>query len=107
MPSAKDLTLDADGFLSDSSLWNKEIAQALAVDEKINLEPAHWLVILSLREYYLTHQKMPRMREFIALLREHPGMEKVNSALLHQLFPLSFTLQAAKLAGLPKPKRCL
>lgn len=107
MPSATDLPLDADGYLTDPSFWTNEIAETLAHAEKINLEPAQWLVILSLREYYLTHQKMPRMREFITLLRTHPGMEKVNSASLHQWFPLSFTLQAAKLAGLPKPKRCL
>jgi len=103
----KTITLDVDGFLIDPNDWNESVAQLLSVKENIELHDFHLVVIHTLREYYLTYQKMPRMRELMELLRTKPGMKTVNSALLHQWFPLSVTLQTARLAGLPKPKRCM
>ncbi len=98
---------DDDGFLKDISLWNETMAHQIANLENIKLDNLKSCVIQTLRNYYLIHQKMPRMRELISLLRTKPGMEILNSALLHQWFPGSVTLQTARIAGLPKPKRCM
>jgi tRNA 2-thiouridine synthesizing protein E len=107
LPGEEDFRFDSDGFLKDISLWNEQIAHEVAQLERVKLDTSKLLVILTLRDYYLSNQKMPRLREFISLLRTKPGMAEINSALLHQWFPISFTLQTARIAGLPKPKRCM
>jgi tRNA 2-thiouridine synthesizing protein E len=101
------MNLTPDGFLENFDSWDEQIASELASLEKIKLDNLTLSVIYSLREYYSIHQKMPRLREFISLLRTKPGLEDINSAILHQWFPISVTLQTARLAGLPKPKRCM
>ena len=98
---------DADGYLTDTATWDETIARQLATQESVELNNSTLCVIQTLRDYYLSHQQMPRFRELITLLRVKPGMEGVNSALLHQWFPLNVTLQMARIAGLPKPKRCM
>lgn len=98
---------DPDGFLLDRAAWSEDVARALAAEEGISLERAHWEVLELLREYHATHAHVPAMRALASLVRRHLGPEKGSSIYLMGLFPGSPARIAARIAGLPKPEHCL
>tara|TARA_R110002167_G_scaffold153653_2_gene347891 strand:+ start:279 stop:599 length:321 start_codon:yes stop_codon:yes gene_type:complete len=100
-------TTNPEGFLEDSSSWNKDFALLTAQDEQIKMSDIHWEVVNYLREYYQEHQKSPAIRELVKALKIKFGPEVGNSLYLQSLFPESPAVQAAKIAGLPKPKKCI
>ncbi|WP_192484098.1 MULTISPECIES: TusE/DsrC/DsvC family sulfur relay protein [Cysteiniphilum] len=101
------ILLDEYGFLKDHTQWSADIADAFAKEENITLTNAHWQVINFLREYYEIHTTAPAIRLLVKSLKEKYGHEIGNSLYLQTLFPISPARQAAKIAGLPKPKRCI
>ncbi|WP_119342639.1 TusE/DsrC/DsvC family sulfur relay protein [Facilibium subflavum] len=98
---------DQDGFLKDFNNWSETIATQLAQDENITLSQDHWRIILFLRDYYQIHQSAPAIRLLVKSLKEKYGDKVGNSLYLQTLFPVSPAVQAARIAGLPKPKRCI
>ena len=98
---------DSEGYLLKLHDWSTELAQQLAKNENLFLTEIHWAVIQFIRNYYLQHNTMPKMRELIHCLREQKEYTQINSATIQRLFPLGPALQAAKIAGLPKPVKCL
>lgn len=96
-----------EGYLRDPRSWTPEIALVLADQEHLELTPIHWEIIQYARQYYLEHQRMPKMRELISHLRASEAFSSVTSSSIQHLFPLSPALQIAKIAGLPKPAKCL
>jgi len=111
MPSlyAKEQLIETDpeGYLKDLSQWNEAIAEAIARLEGIALTAEHWQVIYFLREFYQQYQIAPAMRVLVKALAERWGNEKGNSIYLHGLFPQGAAKQSNKIAGLPKPTRCI
>ncbi|WP_119328740.1 TusE/DsrC/DsvC family sulfur relay protein [Cysteiniphilum halobium] len=99
--------LDDHGFLKDHTQWSPDIAYTFAKEENITLTDAHWQVIYFLREYYKTHSTAPAIRLLVKSLKAQYGNNIGNSLYLQTLFPTSPAVQAAKIAGLPKPKRCI
>lgn len=99
--------LDQHGFLKDKNDWNESFILAIAQEEQLNLTGDHRTVILFFREFYEHHELTPAMRVIIKYLRNIWPAEKANSHYLQTLFPKSVMLQASRLAGLPKPSRCL
>ena len=100
-------TLDKHGYLADINAWNEAIAAEFARDENITLTEAHWQVVKFLREFYLTYNLFPAVRILIKELQKQYGMQAINSAQLQTLFPKSPIRQAARIAGLPRPVRCI
>ena len=98
---------DSDGFLINFSEWNINIANEIATEENINMLEQHWMVIEFLREYYKQHKKSPAIRTLVKGLKDRYDSNIVNSLYLQSLFPVSPAVQAARIAGLPKPKRCI
>jgi tRNA 2-thiouridine synthesizing protein E len=101
------LTLTESGFLVDANEWSEAVAEALAARSNISLTPAHWEIILYLREYYRTFQHLPNARMFVKAVQKQFGPEKGNSRYLHSLFPDSAVRYACLIAGLSKPPGCL
>lgn len=99
--------VDTQGFLIDYTAWSRQIGLAVAKQENIVLSDDHWKVIGLVREYYAAEQKSPAIRLLVTLLKKAYGEQIGNSLYLQQLFPISPAVQAAKIAGLPKPKRCI
>ena len=95
------------GFLIDQQDWNAEVATLLASANHIQIEPAHWEIILFIRDYYQQFKHLPNARVFTKAIAKTLGAEKGNSRYLHQLFPNGPLKYACKLAGLPKPPTCL
>ena len=98
---------DAAGYLADMSQWNEEVAKAIAQQENIVLTEAHWEVIYFVRQFYQEYNTSPAIRMLVKAMAEKLGAEKGNSRYLQRLFPEGPAKQATKLAGLPKPAKCL
>lgn len=92
--------LDEDGFLEDASLWDEEVAEALAKTEEVELTPAHWEVINYLRQYYADFGVAPMVRK---MLKD----TKLSNAEMYELFPSGPGKGACKIAGLLKPTGCV
>jgi len=99
--------LDEHSHLEDSQDWNEDVACWLAEQEHIVLSKAHWEVIYFFRNFYAKHHAIPATRLLVKAIAEQLGVEKGNSIYLQQLFPTSLPRQACKIAGLPKPARCM
>ena len=94
------ISVGDDGFMTDNSQWNKEIAAALAAEEEITLTDAHWKVIDFIAASFAEKGVVPGMRR----------MNKVGgipTKELYALFPNGPIKKAAKIAGYPKPASCV
>ena len=96
-----------EGFLKNGQGWTPELAQEIAIKQGITLTKAHWQVIHFVREFYARHQTTPPLRVLVSLLRETYGPEQGSSVYLQNLFPPSAALTIARIAGLPKPAKCI
>ncbi len=95
------IDVDAEGFLTDPTQWNDEIAEAIARDAGIaELTPRHWQVVRFMRERYLTTGTAPTIRA----LGKESGVPVKE---LYELFPKGPAKLAAKIGGIPKPKGCI
>ena len=101
------LPRDKQGYLTDSSLWNEEVAVAISEAEQIELTEDHWQVIRYVRQFYEEFNTSPSIRPLVKYLAQEWSADKGNSIYLHLLFPDGPAKQATKIAGLPKPARCI
>ncbi|AXA34252.1 TusE/DsrC/DsvC family sulfur relay protein [Francisella adeliensis] len=99
--------IDTEGFLVDFDSWDHNFCKITADNEDLELNDNHFLVIDFLREFYSENKKSPAIRELVKNLKIKHGEKIGNSLYLQMLFPVSPAVQAAKIAGLPKPKRCI
>lgn len=105
--SGKQLPLDKHGYLADLSQWQPAVAEHFAELEKISLTAAHWEVIQFVRDFYQEFGTSPAIRVLVKAMAQQLGPDKGNSKYLFMLFPQGPAKQATRLAGLPKPARCL
>lgn len=101
------LQTDKEGYLLNVADWNETVAKEIAVREGIELNEAHWEVIHFVREFYAEYGTSPAIRMLVKAMAAKFGTEKGNSRYLQRLFPQGPAKQASKLAGLPKPAKCL
>jgi len=101
------IAVDKQGYLLDHLLWQTELAVLIAEKEQLELTQAHWEVINFVRNFYLTYKKSPAIRALTKAMKQEFGEEKANSRYLYRLFPDGPAKQATKIAGLPKPARCI
>ncbi|GGI75848.1 sulfurtransferase [Shewanella hanedai] len=98
---------DHQGYLKNVTDWNTDIAEIIAQKEQIALSPAHWEVINFVRDFYLEFKTSPAIRVLVKAIGIKLGADKGNSKYLYTLFPIGPAKQATKIAGLPKPAKCL
>ncbi|WP_413478883.1 TusE/DsrC/DsvC family sulfur relay protein [Vibrio hibernica] len=98
---------DSEGYLLDHTQWCQELVPLLAESENIELTDAHWEVILFVRNFYLEFKTSPAVRMLVKAMEKAHGPEKGSSKYLFKLFKKGPAKQATKLAGLPKPAKCL
>ena len=95
------VNINEEGYLTDSSQWNKEIAVAIAKEEGISkLTDGHWKVIEFLRKDAEDKGSSPTIRR----LKKVGGIE---TKVLYELFPGGPLKKATKISGLPKPASCV
>lgn len=105
--AGKQLDLDEDGYLTNLEQWDKEVADALAKTEGIEMSEAHWEVVNFLRDYYAEFKIAPMIRILTKEIGKKLGKEKGNTKYLYELYPGGPAKQACKIAGLPKPTGCV
>jgi tRNA 2-thiouridine synthesizing protein E len=101
------LKTDKEGFLLDLNDWSESVANQLAINDQLKLTEDHWHVIYFLRDFYQQYQTAPTVRVLVKELAKKLGDEKGNSIYLQRLFPGGLLRQGSKIAGLPKPTRCV
>ena len=105
--AGKSIEVDEEGYLTNLADWNKEVADYLAKEEKVEMTDSHWEVVNFLREYYDAYQIAPAVRVMTKAVAKKLGPDKGNNKYLYELFPYGPAKQACKIAGLPKPTGCV
>lgn len=103
----QEIETDPQGYLLDSQQWSEEIIPLLAEQENIELTNEHLEIIRFVRAFYLEFNTSPAIRMLVKAVSQQFGEEKGNSRYLYRLFPKGPAKQATKLAGLPKPVKCI
>jgi tRNA 2-thiouridine synthesizing protein E len=99
---------DEDGYLTDLENWSENVAKYLAESEDIELAEKHWEIINFLRDYYKEFQIAPMVKILTKEIAAKNGIKKKEaSKFLYELFPSGPSIQACKIAGLPKPTGCV
>ncbi|MBY5991522.1 TusE/DsrC/DsvC family sulfur relay protein [Ferrimonas balearica] len=102
-----EIATDKQGYLLNSQEWEPEMAPLLAEQEGIALTEAHWEVVHFVRGFYEEFNTSPAIRVLVKAIGQKLGADKGNSKYLYKLFPKGPAKQATKIAGLPKPARCI
>jgi len=93
--------VDGDGFLTDPSIWNDEVASLFAKADGIEeLSPNHWAVIRIIRSNFEEKGNAPMVRTIC----KETGLKLKE---IYELFPLGPARGACRVAGLPKPDGCV
>jgi tRNA 2-thiouridine synthesizing protein E len=103
----QELATDKQGYLLNAQDWSEALAPLIAEQENITLTPPHWEVIYFVRNFYLEYNTSPAIRALVKAMAKKLGEDKGNSIYLYKLFPKGPAKQATKIAGLPKPAKCL
>lgn len=99
--AGKTVKVNDEGFMTDHSEWNKEIAAAIAKEEGIGeLSDAHWKVIEFLQKDFEANGTMPSLRR-VTKAGGIPTKE------LYDLYPGGPLKKSSKIAGLLKPESCV
>jgi|SRR5699024_1115690 len=101
------IATDHEGYLLHVQDWNEALAEILAAQENINLTDEHWLIIRFVRQFYQQYNTSPAIRMLVSAVKKEYGETKGNSRYLQRLFPNGPAKQATKIAGLPKPVKCI
>ena len=102
-----EIETDSEGYLKETTQWNEAMAEVIAGQEGITLSVEHWEVVSFVREFYLEFNTSPAIRMLVKAMANKFGEEKGNSRYLYRLFPKGPAKQATKIAGLPKPVKCI
>ncbi|AWW34427.1 sulfurtransferase TusE [Mannheimia varigena] len=98
---------DDAGYLKNLNDWSEQLAEKIAEKEQITLTAEHWEIIYLVRDFYQEYKTSPAIRMLVKAMAQKFGEEKGNSRYLQRLFPDGPAKQATKIAGLPKPAKCL
>jgi tRNA 2-thiouridine synthesizing protein E len=95
-----DIELDEKGFFVQPEQWTREMAPVIAAQDGIELTERHWELIDLMRREWKDNGTGPAVRA-LSKISGVPIKE------LYQLFPGGPAKQAARIAGIPKPRGCI
>lgn len=98
--AGKQIEMNDEGYLTDSSQWTPEVGEAIAAQSGMELGTDHWKVITFCREDAAKEGQAPGLRRI-------SKMSGVGTKDLYKLFPKGPGKLAARIAGLPKPTACV
>lgn len=97
--SGKTIYVNEEGFMTDFKQWDKEIGEALAQENNIQLTPRHWQVLEYLQEEY--------KKEVPLSIRKIGKSGVLDIKEFYSLFPNAPLKTSTKIAGIPKPASCI
>ena len=92
--------VNEEGFMTDPSEWDEQLAKSLAAQIGIDLTEEHWKAIRFLREDFASQGETPTLRRISTV-------GGIPTKTLFQLFPQKPAKKLAYVAGLPKPHGCV
>ena len=95
----KTVEVNEEGYLVDFNQWDKNIAQAIALEEKINLMDGQWKVIEWIQNEFKKNSPLS--------IRGIKVSGVINIKEFYELFPGGPLKKASKIAGITKPKSCI
>ncbi len=98
--AGRELHVNEEGFLTDPTQWDEELADVLAGRIGITLTDRHWKAIRFLRSDHAMTGQTPTLRR-VSTTGGIPIKE------LFGLFPKKPAKKMAYIAGLPKPVGCV
>lgn len=105
--NGKQYETDKHQYLVNLEDWSEPLAAHIATLENIEMTPAHWEVVHFVRAFYQEYDTSPAMRVLVKAVKQSMGEDKGNSRYLYKLFPKGPAKQATRIAGLPKPAKCI
>ena len=97
--AGKTVSVDKDGYLTDLSQWNKDIAMEIAKEDDVDLTDKHFEVLTYLQDQH---------KKDVALsIRTIGKSGVVDIKQFYELFPKGPLKISSKMAGIPKPKSCI
>ena len=97
--AGQEVHVNEEGYLTDFSEWNKDIAKQLAEKEGITLTPEHWKVIDYVQEKFKKNEPIS--------IRSVKNSGVIDIKELYRLFPGGPLKKATLIAGVPKPTSCI
>ncbi|MEZ4910830.1 MAG: TusE/DsrC/DsvC family sulfur relay protein [Saprospiraceae bacterium] len=97
--AGKTISVNEEGYMTDLSQWNEDIAKEMAKEFEIELTPKHFSVLAYLQDQY--------KNEVPLSIRKVGGSGVVSIKELYELFPNGPLKISTKLAGIPKPASCI
>lgn len=91
--------LNDEGYLTDPSQWNEDIAEAIANEEGIELSDKHFEVLHYLRDKHNAGEQLTIRKVGKSGITDIKG--------LYQLFPGGPLKKSSRIAGIPKPASCV
>lgn len=98
--NGREIHVNEEGFLTDPTEWDDDLANALAAQIGITLTDAHWTAIRFLRKDFETQGETATLRR-VSTVGGIPIKE------LFALFPQKPAKKMSYIAGLPKPHGCV
>lgn len=103
----KSYETDKHGYLLSLDDWSVPLAEHIAGLENILLTQNHWEVVNFVQAFYREYKTSPAIRMLVKAMARKHGENKGNSKYLYKLFPKGPAKQATRIAGLPKPAKCI
>ena len=97
--AGKTVNVNEEGYLTDLSQWDKEVANELAKEKGIDLTDKHWEVLDLLQNKYKNEEPLS--------IRGLKKSGVVNIKDFYELFPGGPLKVSTLIAGIPKPKSCM
>ena len=97
--AGKNLEVTDEGYLTDSSAWNKDIANEIAKEEGIELTDEHFKILEFIRDKVLRGESLT--------IRSVGKSGIVDIKGFYVLFPGGPLKKATRIAGVAKPSSCV
>lgn len=97
--AGKEVAVNNEGYMTDLSQWDKEIALEIARQEGVELNDKCWEVIGWIQEQYRSENPLT--------IRKVGKSGVTDIKEFYDLFPGGPLKKASKIAGIPKPVSCV
>lgn len=91
--------MNDEGYLTDFSQWNRDVAAEIAAEEGITLTDDHWKVIDYIQDQW--------KKEVPLTIRSVGKSGVVDIKGFYALFPGGPLKKASRISGIPKPVGCI
>ena len=97
--AGKEINTDSEGYLTDLSQWDKDVALEIAASDEVTMNDKSWEVISWIQDQYKNNNPLT--------IRKVGKSGVTDIKEFYALFPNGPLKKASKIAGIPKPVGCI